>query len=241
MPYTSIIPYNSPLLAANNPITIPMCIHCDEPLLDSRQIVIKCGDSCGYHKSQCVTCLLMEIDDCCIEISFEVAGAVSSLLESKISNDSIPAMKIIDFSIRNYLETALDSRVWLDKYTGHANQVADAVAGNYTCEHLNTTVDEHHSPDLTLNSDAHGLPSAPEVHSKTHVLSSGDRCCTHFDSEGPVLNDDLLDLYLHDPEVPTTNSYTWEDLTVDQLPDYVDEDEVSTPDSEIEIICNDLG
>ncbi|KAG9589743.1 hypothetical protein KCU77_g8396, partial [Aureobasidium melanogenum] len=183
----------------------------------------------------------MEIDDCCIEISSEVAGAISSLFESKVSNDSVQDQAKTDFSICRYLETALDSRVWLDNYTSYANQVADAVAGNYTCEHLNATVDEQRSPDLALDSDADELPSAPEARHENHVLSPDGYCNTNFDSEGPILNDDLFDFYVHEPEVPTTKCPTWEDLTVDELPDYVDEDELSTPDSEIEIICNDLG
>ncbi|KAH0360959.1 hypothetical protein KCU65_g9063, partial [Aureobasidium melanogenum] len=201
MPYTykSIIPYDSPLLAVNNPIKIPKCIDCDEPLLDSKQIVVKCCDSCGHHKSQCVNCLLMELDDCCVEISSETISTISSLLESKISNDFVQAREKADLSIRYQLS------------------------------------------DPSFNPTAAKSHNAPEDHHEHNLLSPDGRYCTHFDSEGLVLNDELLDFYLHEPEAPTTNFSAWEDLTVDQLPDYVDEDELSTPDSEIEIICSDLG
>ncbi|KAH0338227.1 hypothetical protein KCU81_g7702, partial [Aureobasidium melanogenum] len=242
MPYTykSIIPYDSPLLDVNKPLDVPVCIHCNEPLLDSSQVIVECADSCGHHKSQCVTCLLMEIDDCCIEISSEVAGTVSALLESKVFEKSVPVMEI-DFSIRDYLETALGSRIWLNSYTNHANQVTGAVATNNIPEYLKVTLDDQRPCDSTFKPTAIESNVAPENHHEHNTTSSDGHLCIHCDSECPNLNDDLLELYLHEPEAATAHFSAREDLTVDQLPDYVDEDELSTPNSEIEIICNDLG
>ncbi|KAG9680413.1 hypothetical protein KCU95_g13299, partial [Aureobasidium melanogenum] len=241
MPYTykSIIPYDSPLLDVNKPLDVPVCIHCNEPLLDSSQVIVECADSCGHHKSQCVTCLLMEIDDCCIEISSEVAGTVSVILESEVSRKSFPVMEI-DFSIRNYLETALGSRIWLNSYTNHANQVTGAVATNNIpsiSKLLLTTSVPVIPPSNPLPSN-HMLPLRTTTNTTSPLLMVASVSTATL--KGPILND-LLELYLHEPEAATAHFSAREDLTVDQVPDYVDEDELSKPDSEIEIICNDLG
>jgi len=46
------------------------CAQCGEPLLHSIGVTLRCGDYTHYcHKSNCVTCLMMEVDDCCFDVS----------------------------------------------------------------------------------------------------------------------------------------------------------------------------
>jgi hypothetical protein len=45
------------------------CPKCDQIMLYSTRIAVQCHDSYGYHKSRCVNCLFMEMDDCCFEVS----------------------------------------------------------------------------------------------------------------------------------------------------------------------------
>lgn len=43
---------------------------CGEQLLHSIEVTFRCGDYAHYsHKSNCATCLLMEVDDCCFDVS----------------------------------------------------------------------------------------------------------------------------------------------------------------------------
>jgi hypothetical protein len=40
-----------------------ICPHYEHLMLHSTQISVQCHDDQGYHKSRCVNCLLMEMDD----------------------------------------------------------------------------------------------------------------------------------------------------------------------------------
>lgn len=147
----------------------------------------------------------------------------------------------VDSSIRDYLESALSTRVWLDDYTADANQVNATVDEAHTSDRLKVTVQDRHFSGLVFGTGPFGSDCAPEHRHEHNVHCPDDYHRVNFRSEGPLLNDGLLDFYTHEPEVPTSELSTWEDLTVDQLSDYVDEDQLSTPEPEIEIICNDLG
>jgi hypothetical protein len=60
-----------PRLASEGPVdaTQVNCPFCDQLMLHSTQISVQCYDLQGHHKSRCVTCLLMEMDDCCFEVN----------------------------------------------------------------------------------------------------------------------------------------------------------------------------
>lgn len=135
----------------------------------------------------------------------------------------------------------MKSRVWLDDYTDDASRVTSTDAEDYDLGHPHPAVESYCSPGPAFHHIHNKIHGSLENHPEHHVLSPNDYHHHHFDSEGPLLNDDNLDFYLHEPEVPGTNLSTWEDLAIDELPDYVDEDQLSTPESEIEIICNDLS
>jgi hypothetical protein len=45
------------------------CPKCDQIMLYSTQVAVQCHDYYSYHKSCCVNCLFMEMDDCCFEVN----------------------------------------------------------------------------------------------------------------------------------------------------------------------------
>ncbi|THW12221.1 hypothetical protein D6D25_07422 [Aureobasidium pullulans] len=61
-----------------------VCAECGEPLLHLVEVTLRCSIHCNYsHRSNCATCLLMEVDDCCFDVQWEVMGQVEDLLIQK--------------------------------------------------------------------------------------------------------------------------------------------------------------
>ncbi|KAG9667098.1 hypothetical protein KCU99_g9129, partial [Aureobasidium melanogenum] len=96
------------------------CPLCDQLMLHSTRITIPCHDGQGYHKSSCVNCLLMEMDDCCFEITEETLTTIDDYVECKLVNTSKHAQEATDHAIVNFLEYALHSVIYVDDAPTHA-------------------------------------------------------------------------------------------------------------------------
>ncbi|THW98299.1 hypothetical protein D6D17_06779 [Aureobasidium pullulans] len=81
------------------------CAQCGEPLLHSIGVTLRCGDYTYYcHKSNCATCLLMEVDDCCFDVKWEVMEQVEDLLIQKSYISCPDALIEIEKEIYELLE-----------------------------------------------------------------------------------------------------------------------------------------
>ncbi|KAI5256251.1 hypothetical protein E4T42_01566 [Aureobasidium subglaciale] len=234
--YTSHI-HEAPVYTVTNIHLDLECTSCGETLLHSNEVTIHCKIYPGhYHESRCINCFMMEIDNCCIEITAETASTVESLLLSKLNKDCHEHHQDVDATIYNVLEHALDARLAVYGFNSDGDQIIGSSAQSSTPDH----VDQARVNSSSSSTSSHDSEYKIQVsHGMSLCASTSDRTPASI-NEGRDLNDDLLDFYMVDSDSPAVKRVYWEDLAVDELPDYIDEDQLSDAESEVDIICSDL-